>query len=186
MPGMARTPSRRTFLYSAAGLGAAVLGWTFGARRHPANEGRPAWAGVQLARPDGGEVRLDQWLGRPLLLHFWATWCAPCVRELPALNAWAARQGAQGWQVLGIAADTAQAVQGFAPARGLHFPLALAGAQGLALARELGNAQGGLPFSVALDAQGQVRWQKRGATEAEDLTALETLLQQLTSGKDRS
>lgn len=139
-----------------------------------------------MSRPDGGDIRLQAWLGRPLLLHFWATWCAPCVRELPALDAWAARQGEQGWRVLGIAADTAEAVQGFAPARGLHFPVALAGTQGLALARELGNAQGGLPFSVALDGQGRARWHKRGATEAGDLAALDALLTELTSGKDRS
>ncbi len=182
---MARTPSRRTLLYCAAGLGAGVLGWSLSARQHVAKGAAPAWAGLQLRRPEGGDIQLAQWLGRPLLLHFWATWCAPCVRELPALDAWAARQGALGWQVLGIAADSAEAVQGFAPARGLHFPLALADTQGLALARELGNTQGGLPFSVALDAQGQVRWQKRGATEAQDLATLELLLQRLTSGKDR-
>lgn len=185
MINMAPNLSRRTLLYGGAGLGAAALGLSLGLRR-AAPPSPPAWSTLQLDSPEGGAMQLQQWLGRPLLLHFWATWCAPCVRELPALDAWTARQGGLGWQVLGIAADTAAAVQGFAPARGLHFPLALAGSAGLALARDLGNTQGGLPFSVALDAQGRTRWLKRGATEAADLAALDALLPTLASGKDRS
>ena len=77
-----------------------------------------------------------------------------------------------GWQVMGLAVDTPDPVKAFLKKTPLDFPLALAGMSGSSLGRQLGNAQGGLPFSVAFDARGEVIWRKIGSTSLEELRAL--------------
>ncbi|MFM8638500.1 MAG: TlpA disulfide reductase family protein, partial [Betaproteobacteria bacterium] len=81
--------------------------------------------------------------GRPLLVNFWATWCPPCVREMPLLDNFYQQNKATGLQILGIAIDGASPVQAFLARSPVAFTLALAGADGSALARTLGNTGGG-------------------------------------------
>ncbi len=107
--------------------------------------------------------------GKPLVLNFWATWCPPCVAELPLLDRFYREQSTRGWQVVGLAVDRLEPVQGFLKKRPLSFPVALAGTGGVALGKSLGNLSGGLPFSVVFGADGVVRHRKMGALSAEDL-----------------
>lgn len=107
--------------------------------------------------------------GRPLLLNFWATWCAPCVKELPQINAFHDEFNPKGWQVLGLAVDAPTPVRGFLAKLPLKFPVALAGLTGTDLSRTLGNSKGGLPFTVAFGAQGEPIWRKLGETSLEEL-----------------
>ncbi len=107
--------------------------------------------------------------GKALLVNFWATWCPPCVRELPMLDEFAASQGDGGIQVLGLAVDKAEAVSRFLTRTPLRFPIALAQDGGLALTRALGNLQGGLPFTLLLDSGGNVQQRKIGELSAKDL-----------------
>ncbi|SEK60211.1 Thiol-disulfide isomerase or thioredoxin [Roseateles sp. YR242] len=107
--------------------------------------------------------------GKPLLLNFWATWCAPCVKELPEINQFHDEFSAKGWQVLGLAVDAPTPVRGFLAKLPLRFPVALAGLTGTDLSRQLGNTKGGLPFTVAFSAQGEPIWRKLGATHLEEL-----------------
>ncbi|OWQ87695.1 hypothetical protein CDN99_17510 [Roseateles aquatilis] len=107
--------------------------------------------------------------GKPLLLNFWATWCAPCVKELPEINQFHDEFAAQGWQVLGLAVDAPTPVRAFLDKLPLKFPVALAGLTGTDLSKTLGNAKGGLPFTVAFDASGEPVWKKLGATHLEEL-----------------
>ena len=110
--------------------------------------------------------------GKPLLLNFWATWCAPCVKELPEINQFHDEFSAQGWQVLGLAVDAPTPVRGFLEKIPLKFPVALAGFTGTDLSKTLGNAKGGLPFTVAFGTQGEPIWRKLGATNLEELRAM--------------
>ena len=87
------------------------------------------------------------------------------------LSEFAARQGAQGIQVVGLAVDKAEAVQRFLQRQPVQFPVALVNQGGLALSRTLGNLQGGLPFTVLFDAKGQVRQRKIGELSSEDLAS---------------
>ncbi len=107
--------------------------------------------------------------GKPLILNFWATWCVPCIRELPALQRFQRDFEARGWQVLALAVDSPVPVLEFIAKFKLGLPVGMAGVDGLELMRVLGNTQGGLPFSLAIDATGRVVERKLGETKYEDL-----------------
>lgn len=149
---------------AAAGIAAGLWRWRSSEPALPPN----FWS-LRFERPEGGELMLATLRGRPVLLNFWATWCAPCLRELPLLDRFQREQTARGWQVVGLAVDSPTPVREFLLKRPLGFPVGLAGLDGVDLARSLGNEAGGLPFSVAIDAQGQARGRKLGALHDGDL-----------------
>jgi len=113
--------------------------------------------------------------GRPVLLNFWATWCPPCVEELPLIEGFFQTQRANGWQVVGLAVDQLSAVQGFLRKTPVSFPVGLAGLAGTGLSRSLGNLSGGLPFTVVLGASGGVLHRKMGRLNAADLQLVAAL-----------
>ena len=124
---------------------------------------------MEFERPEGGVVSLQSMAGKPLLLNFWATWCPPCVDELPMLNDFYRQQSPAGWQVLGLAIDQPSAVRKFLQRIPLEFPVGLAGLGGTDLGRSLGNLTGGLPFTVVLGASGRVLHRKMGQVTPQDL-----------------
>lgn len=105
----------------------------------------------------GNPVELPRaWAGRTTLVNLWATWCAPCLKEMPDLQAFAGEQGGNGVQVVGIALDDAQAVRAFLRRHGIAYPV-LVDAPGPADAGvRLGNPAGVLPYSVLVSADGRV------------------------------
>jgi thiol-disulfide isomerase/thioredoxin len=109
--------------------------------------------------------------GRPLLVNFWATWCPPCIEELPLLSSFFQQNRAKGWQVLGIAVDQPDAVNRFLARSPVSFAVAMAGMAGLELSKSLGNLSGGLPFTVVLTADGEVAHRKIGRVTEADLSA---------------
>lgn len=154
---------------AAAGVSGAAVAW----RRFQAEAVAPQahadfWA-LEVETPEGQPLGMAGFMGRPLLLNFWATWCPPCVEELPLLNAFYQSQKARGWQVLGLAVDQPSAVRRFLEKLPLDFPVGMAGLAGTDLSRSLGNVSGGLPYSVVFDPAGVVIHQKIGKVSAEDL-----------------
>ncbi len=103
---------------------------------------------------DGKQFAMRGFLGKPVVVNFWATWCPPCVREMPDIDALRAKY--PGIQFLGLGIDIASNVRIFLQKVHVSYPLLLAGNGGIALMRPLGNTAGGLPFTVVFDAQGQV------------------------------
>jgi thiol-disulfide isomerase/thioredoxin len=152
---------------AAAVVGAGVGIWRF--RVAPAPLPADFWS-LRFERPEGGELLMSSLSGRPLLLNFWATWCAPCIKELPLLDRFQREQSGR-WQVVGLAVDGPTPVREFLLKQPLGFAVGLAGLNGVELARSLGNAAGGLPFSVLIDKHGSARERKLGALTEGDLAA---------------
>lgn len=98
----------------------------------------------------------DRFAGRPLLINVWASWCAPCVEEMPELARFADAQGDTGVQVLGLALDTADDVRGFLQRVPVDYPIVVETPGPRDASVQLGNTQGLLPYSVLFDAQGRM------------------------------
>jgi thiol-disulfide isomerase/thioredoxin len=106
---------------------------------------------------DGKPQALAKWKGKPLLVNFWASWCAPCVSEMPELSAMAAKDGGKHFNVIGIGIDSPTNLAAFTQKIKVAYPVYVGGMGGTDLARALGSASGGLPFTVLIGADGQVR-----------------------------
>jgi len=104
-----------------------------------------------------GQMRnIDEWNGKVLLVNFWATWCPPCKKEMPAFIELQNQYAEQGLQVLGIALDDEDSVRDFADTMGVNYPLMAADHAGLQLSRDYGNRMGALPFSVFVNRDGTI------------------------------
>ncbi len=173
------TRNRRAWLMGGVAGVAALAGAGVALRRYQPQPMTPAaeaalWA-LDLATPDGGSLRMASFRGKPLLLNFWATWCPPCVEELPLLSRFYAENSRKGWQVLGLAVDQRDPVNRFLARDPVTFPVALAGLAGVDLGKALGNLSGGLPFTVVLGSDGLVAQRKMGKVSPEDLQVWSTL-----------
>jgi len=126
---------------------------------------------IRLPDSDGRLRALTEWRGRPLLINFWASWCRPCIEEMPLLDAFAAQESDNGVQVVGIALDDVVAVQRFLEATPVAYPILLDRVGPNDTSVRLGNARGLLPYSVLVDASGRVRAQKLGPFHGDELKA---------------
>jgi len=168
--------SRRGWLAGAVGLALAAGGTGLAVQR--ARQQAQGLSAVETAfwlqnfsQVDGPSLAMAAFKGKPLVLNFWATWCPPCVEELPLLSSFFTANKDKGWQVLGLAVDQAAPVRRFLTQSPLSFPVALAGFPGVELSRSLGNLTGGLPFTVVFGGGGAVQHRKMGRLGLPDLQA---------------
>jgi thiol-disulfide isomerase/thioredoxin len=169
----AQQPSSRRHLMlaagAAAGLAGAGLAWWRMTPQPASGAAQHAFWGRSFDTPTGESLSMTSLARKPLLVNFWATWCPPCVEELPLLDRFWRENAANGFQVLALAIDQPSAVRKFLQRQPLGFPVGLAGLGGTELAKSLGNATGGLPFSVFFKADGSIWRQKLGQLNLDDL-----------------
>ncbi|NBS72899.1 MAG: TlpA family protein disulfide reductase [Betaproteobacteria bacterium] len=126
------------------------------------------WSSV-FDTPDGSSLSLQDLKGKPLVINFWATWCAPCVEEMPLINAFYQQKKSKSWQVVGLAIDQPSSVKNFLSQYPVEYLVGLAGLEGTELAKNLGNLAGGLPFTVVLNANGSILAKKLGKLNTNDI-----------------
>lgn len=152
---------RNILMFTVVGLLFAVTGGYFGLKRlEPATPSDMAVASFfAQSLPDSKNQpqNMAQWKGKSVLLNFWATWCAPCVQEMPELSALQAEIAPKNMQILGIGIDSPAAILEFSTKYQISYPLYVAGMGGSELSRQFGNQAGGLPFTVLIGPDGRVK-----------------------------
>ncbi len=117
---------------------------------------------------DGKAHLLGEWRGKVLVVNFWATWCPPCLKEIPAFVELQRKFGPQGLQFVGVALDSREEVKAFVQKREINYPV-LAGEEEVArYMQEQGNNIGALPFTLVFDRTGALRHTQQGEWAAAD------------------
>ncbi len=171
-----QTVSRRKTLIALGGVGAVCAGTgVWWQSTHPTEQASTdpmaAFWASELIAPNGQSLNLASLKGKPLVLNFWATWCPPCVEELPLLERFYLENRSKGWQVLAIAADQAKNVNEFLLKMRLSFLIGMAGIEAINLSKQLGNLTGGLPYTVVLAPSGQVAQRRIGQVTPAELAS---------------
>ncbi|HSD59412.1 MAG TPA: TlpA disulfide reductase family protein [Burkholderiales bacterium] len=141
-------------------------------REEPAVQPPASAQSLMLAAlPDlaGQSQPLSQWKGKVLVVNFWATWCAPCREEIPALIQAQNRLGPRGLQIIGIAIDQVERVKPYADEMRINYPVLVGELDAMDLAQQAGNQLGGLPFTVVLDRSGKPIRSELGALNQDKL-----------------
>lgn len=124
---------------------------------------------ISLPDADGHMQSLAQWRGKYLVVNFWATWCAPCVKEMPELDRLQRRYADRKVAILGIGIETPERVRQFRDRLGLQMTLLAGEYDAMSIARAFGDEQGVLPYTVLLSTKGQLLRCRVGALEPGEL-----------------
>jgi thiol-disulfide isomerase/thioredoxin len=138
--------------------------------------------GFALQDRDGKLRKLADWTGRPLVVNFWATWCAPCVREIPLLKKFRADRRKQKVEVIGIAVDFREDVLAFATRTHLDYPLLIGEEDGSAAIAQMG-VPAAFPFTVFADSKQRIVALKIGELHQDELDLIIDRVLDVDSGQ---
>ncbi|HWQ38128.1 MAG TPA: TlpA disulfide reductase family protein [Burkholderiales bacterium] len=164
--------SAQYVLLLAVALSAATAGFFLSSQLKSGKVDTSALMAAALPDVSGAPRTLQDWRGKLLVVNFWATWCPPCLEEIPIFIDLQSRLGVRGLQFVGIAVDDAPSVREFARAKGINYPLLVGQTGAIELSRAAGNLQGGLPYTVVLDQRGRLLGRFHGAVQPTELERL--------------
>jgi len=122
------------------------------------------------------EHNISEWQGKIRIINFWATWCPPCLKEIPEFIALQEQYADKGVQFIGIAIDDLEPVEKYLASTKINYPILIAGVTGITLAQQLGNSVDAVPFTVVVNRQGQIIHQHRGEFSREQIMEIITPL----------
>ncbi len=154
-----------------AGLGTDTGGAWSGTASNGAEPvaGQPLPSDIVLPDLHGDERNLTEWLGKVVVVNFWASWCPPCIREMPLFEELQQEYSASGFTFIGIAVDNRVDAAEFADKTGVTYPILHGRAEAMAAGDRFGNRRGMLPYTVLIDAEGTIRETWSGELERADL-----------------
>jgi len=174
------TKTQKSLVFVTVALLALVAGLALRGTGTPTGAPQPAAIAsafvTPLSTPDGGKASLSQWKGKVLVVNFWATWCAPCRKEIPDFIRLQESLGSRGVQFVGIAVDEADKVAAFVREVGLNYPTLVGELDAVEIARAMGNELGALPYTVVFDRDGNVVQVELGGTNEAKLRPVLTSL----------
>lgn len=129
----------------------------------------------------GNDRMSSEWDGKKRILNFWATWCAPCRKEIPLLKAFQDQHGDDGFQILGIAVDFPEAVSAYAEAAEFNYPVLVGEMEAMALAESSGVEMIGLPFTMLMATDGELISTYMGELHQPQLDTIATVMSRLES-----
>ena len=186
---------RKNWSLIAAIVGAATLGFLvshhFATRAPPP---LPATTGAAVTVPAvrpvfslgdaTGQIRsITEWDGRSLVVNFWATWCPPCRREIPLLNALQRENAGAGFQVIGVAVDLRESVLGYLKKTPVDYPVLIGEQDALDAAKAFGVATTGFPFTVFTDRAGNIVTVFVGELHREEATVILRAVTDINAGR---
>lgn len=138
-------------------------------RKAPDDVKRPEF---QLPDLDGKLRNISEWDGKVILLNFWATWCPPCRKEIPAFIDLQDQYGSSGFQVIGVAIDQMDLVQGYSDSIGVNYPILVGEDKGTDISTQYGNRLGMLPYTVIIGRNSMIMFIKKGEVTRDEIEEL--------------
>ncbi len=134
---------------------------------------------IGASRPDfsltdvNGQVHnISEWDGKVIAINFWATWCPPCIKEIPEFVELQHKYEEQGLQFIGIALQRAEEVTDFIAEQGMNYPVLVGEMEVINISESYGNDIGALPYTVIVDRKGNIHYVKRGPLPGADAEAI--------------
>ena len=119
--------------------------------------------------PDGKTANSENWREKVLVVNFWASWCPPCVEEMPTLDKIAQEYSAKNVLIVGIGIDSPSNIREFLQKTSVSYPIVIGGLEGSNLSKQMGNAQGALPYTVVINPKGKSIYTKLGKITEDEL-----------------
>jgi len=119
--------------------------------------------------PDGKTVNSENWQQKVLIVNFWASWCPPCVEEMPTLDKISQEYASKNVLIVGIGIDSPSNIREFLEKTPVSYPIVIGGLEGSNLSKQMGNTQGALPYTVIINSKGKSIYTKLGKISEEEL-----------------
>jgi len=119
--------------------------------------------------PDGKPANSENWRNKVLVVNFWASWCPPCVEEMPALSKIAQEYADKNVLIVGIGIDSPSNIREFLEKTPVSYSIVIGGLEGSNLSKQMGNTQGALPYTVIINTQGKSIYTKLGKINEDEL-----------------
>ena len=119
--------------------------------------------------PDGKTADSEKWREKVLVVNFWASWCPPCVEEMPALDKIQQEYVSKNVLIVGIGIDSPSNIRDFLQKTPISYPIVVGGLEGSSLSKQMGNTQGALPYTVIINPKGKSVFTKLGKISEEEL-----------------
>ena len=129
----------------------------------------PLLTDFSLNDVSGKQHNIIEWQGKIRIINFWATWCPPCIKEIPEFVSLQEQYASKGLQFVGIAIDDEVSVKAYLAKTKINYPILIADLEGIALAHQLGNSVDAVPYTLIVDQQGRIIHQHRGAFSKEQI-----------------